>query len=144
LHRWRLQQGNGGDCPRRKKLLTWRRPVRNWTRRTISSLFLCSKLHLFLGKSTKKLPPTDLFFLTPRGSRRLCPVISFEQFKHWPRGTHGIFVVERCRYVLRFRGATAVPISRPCDREPNPPVTRPTRDVLRYRFAAKSKTGANK
>jgi len=92
----------------------------------------------------KKLPPTDLFFLTPRGSRRLCPVISFEQFKHWPRGTHGIFVVERCRYVLRFRGATAVPISRPCDREPNPPVTRPTRDVLRYRFAAKSKTGANK
>ena len=97
-----------------------------------------------LRKINKKLPPTDLFFLTPRGSRRLCPVISFEQFKHWPRGTHGIFVVERCRYVLRFRGATAVPISRPCDREPNPPVTRPTRDVLRYRFAAKSKTGANK
>ena len=30
-----------------------RRLVRNWTRRTISCLFLCRKLHLFLGKSTK-------------------------------------------------------------------------------------------
>jgi len=27
--------------------------MRNWTRRTISSLFLCRKLHLFLGKSTQ-------------------------------------------------------------------------------------------
>jgi len=36
-----------------EKLLIGRRPVRNWTRRTISSLFLCGKLHLFLGKSTK-------------------------------------------------------------------------------------------
>ena len=27
-------------------------PVRNWTCRTMSSLFLCRKLHLFLGKST--------------------------------------------------------------------------------------------
>jgi len=42
---WRL--------PRDDKLLIGRRPVRNWTRRTISSLFLCRKLHLFLGKSTK-------------------------------------------------------------------------------------------
>jgi len=36
-----------------EKLLTGRRPVRNWTRRTISSLFLCRKLHFFLEKSTK-------------------------------------------------------------------------------------------
>ena len=36
-----------------EKLLIGRRPVRHWTRRTISSLFLCGKLHLFLGKSTK-------------------------------------------------------------------------------------------
>ena len=36
-----------------EKLITGRRPVRNWTRRTISSLLLCRKLHLFLGKSTK-------------------------------------------------------------------------------------------
>jgi len=27
--------------------------MRNWTRRTISSLLLCRKLHFFLGKSTK-------------------------------------------------------------------------------------------
>ena len=37
----------------REKLLIGRRPVRNWTRRAISNLFLCSKLHLFAGKSTK-------------------------------------------------------------------------------------------
>jgi len=37
-----------------EKLLIGRcRPVRNWTRRKIPSLFLCRKLHLFLGKSTK-------------------------------------------------------------------------------------------
>ena len=36
------------------KLLTGRlRRARNWTRRTLSSLFLCRKLHLFSGKSTK-------------------------------------------------------------------------------------------
>ena len=35
------------------KLLIGRHPMRNWTRRTMSSLFLCRKLHLFLGKSTK-------------------------------------------------------------------------------------------
>ena len=51
-HRRRLQQGNGGDCLRRKTPLG-RRPVRNWIRRTISSLFLCRKIHLFLGKRTK-------------------------------------------------------------------------------------------
>ena len=39
--------------PGEKLLVEHRRPVRNWTRRTISSLFLCRKLHLFLGKSTK-------------------------------------------------------------------------------------------
>ena len=36
-----------------EKLRVGRRPVRNWTRRTISGLFLCRKLHSFLGKSTK-------------------------------------------------------------------------------------------
>jgi len=36
-----------------EKLLLGHRPVRNWTRRTISSLFLCRKLYLFLGKSAK-------------------------------------------------------------------------------------------
>ena len=36
-----------------EKLLTACRPVTNWTRCTTSSLFLCRKLHLFLGKSTK-------------------------------------------------------------------------------------------
>jgi len=36
-----------------EKLLIGRRPVSNWTRHTISGLFLCRKLHLFLGKSTK-------------------------------------------------------------------------------------------
>jgi len=36
-----------------EKLLTGRRPVRNSTGRTTSSLFLCRKLHLFLEKSTK-------------------------------------------------------------------------------------------
>ena len=36
-----------------EKLLIGRRPMRNWTRRTISSLFLCRKLHPFLAKSTK-------------------------------------------------------------------------------------------
>ena len=60
-HRRRLPQGNGGDCPRRK-LLIGRRPVRNWTRRTISSLFLCRKLHLFLGKSTKAAATRDALF----------------------------------------------------------------------------------
>jgi len=37
----------------REKLITGRRPVKNWIRRTIASLFLCRKLHLFVGKSTK-------------------------------------------------------------------------------------------
>ena len=37
----------------REKLLTGRRPARNWTRRTISRSFLCRKLHLLLGKPTK-------------------------------------------------------------------------------------------
>jgi len=36
-----------------EKLLIERRPVRNWTRRTILSLFLCRKLHMFLGISTE-------------------------------------------------------------------------------------------
>ena len=40
-----------------EKLLIGRRPVRNWTRRTISSLFVRRKLHFFLGKSTKTAQP---------------------------------------------------------------------------------------
>jgi len=43
--RWRL--------PHEKKLLMGHRPVRSWTRRTISKLFLCRTSHSFLGKSTK-------------------------------------------------------------------------------------------
>ena len=61
-HRRRLPQGNGGDCPRRT-LLIGRRPVRTLTRRTISSLFLCRKLHLFLANQQKLLLP-ELHFLT--------------------------------------------------------------------------------
>jgi len=49
-----------------EKLFIGRRPVRNWTRRTIlSRLFSCRNLRLFLGKSTKKLLPPRLHFLTP-------------------------------------------------------------------------------
>ena len=47
-----------------EKLLIGRRPVRNWTRRKISSLFLCRKLHLFLGKSTETAA-TGAALLTP-------------------------------------------------------------------------------
>ena len=44
---WRLVPGE-------KLLIGRRRPVRNWNlRTTTSSLFLCRKLHLFLGISTK-------------------------------------------------------------------------------------------
>jgi len=46
------------------KLLVGRRPVRNWTRHTISSLFLCRKLNLFLEKSTKTAD-TRAALLTP-------------------------------------------------------------------------------
>jgi len=42
-----------------EKLLTGRRPVRNW------SPFLCRKLHLFVGKKEQKLLPPELHFLTP-------------------------------------------------------------------------------
>jgi len=43
-----------------EKLLIGRRPVRNWTSRTISSLFLCRKLHLFLGQEPQLSPrPRD-------------------------------------------------------------------------------------
>jgi len=51
-HRHRLPWGNGGDCPR-KKLLTGRCPVRNWTQLQCFSLFPLNLLHLLLGKSTK-------------------------------------------------------------------------------------------
>jgi len=47
-----------------EKLHMGRRPVTNWTRCAISSLFLCRKLHLFSGISTELLPP-ELHFLTP-------------------------------------------------------------------------------
>jgi len=45
-----------------EKLLIGRRPVRNWTRRTISSLFSCRKLHLFLEKSTKTVATRAALF----------------------------------------------------------------------------------
>jgi len=45
-----------------EKLLIGCRPMRNWTRRTISSLFLYRKLHLFLGKSTKTAATRAAFF----------------------------------------------------------------------------------
>ena len=50
-----------------EKLLIGRYPVRNWTHRMISRLFLCRKLHLFLGKPTnsRKLLPPELHFSTP-------------------------------------------------------------------------------
>jgi len=51
-HRRWLPQGNVATAPG-EKVFIGRRPVRNWTRRTISGLFLCIKLHLLLGKSTK-------------------------------------------------------------------------------------------
>ena len=47
-----------------EKFLIGHRPVTNWTRRTISSLFLCRKLHLFL-ENQQKLLPSELHFLTP-------------------------------------------------------------------------------
>ena len=46
-------RGNEAGSLIKEKLLIGRRPVRNWTRRTISSSFLCKKIHFFLGKSTK-------------------------------------------------------------------------------------------
>jgi len=39
-------------------------PCEELTGRKISSLFLCRKLHLFFGKSTKKLLPPELHVLT--------------------------------------------------------------------------------
>ena len=48
-----------------EKLIIGRRPVRSWTRRTISSLFSCRKLHFVLRKINKKLLPPELLFLTP-------------------------------------------------------------------------------
>jgi len=46
-----------------EKLLIGRRPVRNWTRRMMSSLFFVfRKLHLFLGKSTKAAATRDAVF----------------------------------------------------------------------------------
>ena len=53
-HRRRLPYGNGGDCPMSKTPHRAPPCARNWTRCTISSLFLmCRKLRLFLRKSTK-------------------------------------------------------------------------------------------
>ena len=45
-----------------EKLLIGRSPMRNYTHRTISSLFLCRQLHLFLGKSTKTAATTAALF----------------------------------------------------------------------------------
>jgi len=45
-----------------QKLLTGRHPAATFF---FASLFFCRKLHFFLGKSTKKLLPPGLHFLTP-------------------------------------------------------------------------------
>jgi len=77
----------GADFPRAmvvtapgEKLLIGRRPVRNWTRCTIASLFLCRKLHLFLGKSTKTAATRAALFDSNMHRRLLavaCPI------PHW-------------------------------------------------------------
>jgi len=41
-----------------EKLLIGHLPVRDWTRRTISSLFLCGKLHFVLKKKSTKTAAT--------------------------------------------------------------------------------------
>ena len=46
--------------------------MRNWTRRTISSLFLCRKLHLFLGNQHKLLPPCRAALLDSNMHRIIC------------------------------------------------------------------------
>jgi len=70
-----------------EKLLITRRPVRKWNRRTISSLFLCRKLHLFSGKSTKT-PATRaaLFEYAPnRLSAGALPLTSLGSLQSSPR-----------------------------------------------------------
>ena len=61
--------------------------MRIWTRHMMSSLFLCRKLHLFLAKSTKLLPP-ELHFLTPICTKScrlgLCPTLHWG-LQHSPR-----------------------------------------------------------
>jgi len=47
FHRAMVATAPGG------KLLIGRRPVRNWTRRTLLSLFFVQKITFFFGKSTK-------------------------------------------------------------------------------------------
>ena len=64
-----------------EKLLTGRRPLRKWTRRTISGLFLCRKLHLFFGKSTKTAAIRAALF----GSNMyqiVCP-LGLHPIPHW-------------------------------------------------------------
>jgi len=47
-----------------EKLLIGRRPVGNWTRRTISRLFFCAENYICYLENQKLLPP-ELHFLTP-------------------------------------------------------------------------------
>jgi len=42
-----------------------RRHVRNWTRRTISSLFFCAENYILFSGNQQKLLPPELHFLTP-------------------------------------------------------------------------------
>ena len=49
----------------REKLLLGRRPVRNWTRRTMSSLFFCAENYICPQENQQKLLPPELHRLTP-------------------------------------------------------------------------------
>jgi len=72
-----------------EKFLIGRCPVRNWTRRTLSSLFLCRKLHLFLGKSAKTaatraaLVGSNMHQIVCRLELR--PQTSMESLQRYPR-----------------------------------------------------------
>ena len=48
-----------------EKLLICRRPRRNWTRRTISSLFFFTENYICFCENQQKLLPPELHFLTP-------------------------------------------------------------------------------
>jgi len=62
-----------------EKLLIRRRPVRKWTRRTISSLF-CAENYICSQENQQKLLPLELHFLTP-----ICPTsfVGLRPRPHW-------------------------------------------------------------
>jgi len=67
-----------------EKLLIGRRPVRNWTRRSISSLFLCRKLHFF-SENEQKLLPFDSNMQQIVCRLGLCPRPHWGSFQPSPR-----------------------------------------------------------